>query len=84
MSNTIAEELIREGEARGEARGEAQGEVRGLRRALLKQLCVKFGDLSAEIDSRLQRLSITDLDRLLEQVLDANSLADLGLDGSAA
>jgi hypothetical protein len=80
MSNTIAEELIREGEARAEARAE----LRVRRETLLRLLRHKFPYMPVEVDSQVQGLSVADLDRLLERVLDVNSLADLGLDGSAA
>jgi hypothetical protein len=76
MSETIAEALIREGEERGKALAKCE--------TLLRQLRRKFVDVPFEVDTRVQRLPVSDLDRLLDRVLDANSLADLGLDGSTA
>jgi hypothetical protein len=80
MSNTIAEELIREGEARGRAQAMLQAKCETLLRLLRR----KFVDVPAEVASRVQGLSVADLDRLLDRILDATSLADLGLDGATA
>jgi len=74
----------REGKALGEALGEARGEARAKRGTLLLLLRHKFHDVPVEVDSRVQGLAVADLDRLLVRVLDANSLADLGLDGTTA
>jgi len=73
MSSTIAGALIREGEIRREARAK--------RETLLRQLRHKFRVVPIEVDIQIQKLSVADMDRLLEEVLDANSWADLGLDG---
>lgn len=76
------EEALERGLKQGREQGEAWGEARGLRRTLLKQLRVKFGDLPRSVPEQVQEIaSVEQLDALLERLLTANSLAELGLDG---
>jgi len=78
----IEREATERGWKRGWERGRKEGEARGKRETLLRQLRRKFVHVPVEVDSRVQGLSVAELDRLLERVLDANCLADLGLDGT--
>jgi hypothetical protein len=78
LETTWADQFI----AQGREQGEAWGEARGLRRTLLKQLQVKFGDLPRSVPEQVQGIaSVEQLDALLERLLTADSLAELGLDG---
>jgi hypothetical protein len=78
IKETWLERIEREAWERGQAEGQAQSK----RETLLRLLRHKFHDVPVEVDRRVQGLSVADLDRLLEGVLDANSLTDLGLDGA--
>ena len=79
----IAEER---GEARGEVRGEARGEVKGGASVLLKQLAKRHGPLADDVEQRVRRLALRDLEALAEAVLDFCSAEDLRawLDAHAA
>ena len=75
---TWADQLI----ARGRAEGSQQGMQQGMQQLLLRQLSQRFGPLSAETRRRVASIADTEtLARLGEQVIEAESLADLGLDG---
>jgi hypothetical protein len=63
-------------------RGLEQGKAWGKQDTLLRQLRVKFGDLPSSVPGQVQGMvSLEQLDGLLERLLTANSLAELGLDG---
>ncbi len=67
-------------EAKGRQKGLEQGSLRGIRSVVIRQLKHRFGPLPREIQQRLEALDDPqELDRLSEQLLDARSLADLGL-----
>ncbi|MDR1535623.1 MAG: Rpn family recombination-promoting nuclease/putative transposase [Planctomycetota bacterium] len=61
MTTSLAEELIRQGEARGEARGEAKGEARGEAKgeakAILMVLGARFGFVPADIREAVESRS---------------------------
>ena len=57
-----------------------QGRVRGLREAACKQLEKKFGPLGPDVPLQLDRLPIERIEQLLIEILDAESLDDLGLE----
>ncbi|MBM3236025.1 hypothetical protein FJZ31_06965 [Candidatus Poribacteria bacterium] len=58
-------------------------EKRALREALLMLLEEKFGDLPETATQQVQSTDTKkELDRLLRQLIHANSLAEMGLDGS--
>jgi uncharacterized protein YggL (DUF469 family) len=58
-------------------------ERRGLREALLSLLDEKFGSLPETVTQQVQSIdSEKELDRLLRQLIHANSLAEMGLDGA--
>lgn len=69
---STADKLIREGEARGEARGRFEGRAS----TLLKQLQLKFGQVSPAVTERVNNASIEELDRWAERILSATSTAD--------
>lgn len=61
---------------------ERKGELTSRREILIRQLRVKFGEMPETTVQRVQNiLTKEELDRLLEQILKANSLAEMGLDG---
>ncbi len=63
-----------------EERGIEKGELRAERRTLLRQLEQKFGNVPDEIRSRIEAITvIAELDRLLDTVLIANSLNEMGI-----
>ena len=70
---TIAEQLIEKGEKRGIEKG--------LRGAVLRQLQRRFGPLPAPVRERVEQAPPADLERWLDQVLTASTLAAV-LDGT--
>jgi hypothetical protein len=67
------------GIAIGEQRGIAIGTVRGKRDATLRVLRKKFGTLPKAVEARIQAMETeAELDALLDAVLTAQSLDDLG------
>jgi hypothetical protein len=59
---------------------EERGISKGKRDALLKQLRFKFGDVPEAVSAKVQVIDTeAELDTLLERVLQANTLADMGL-----
>jgi hypothetical protein len=72
MAKTIAETLREE--------GKKKGEISALRRTLLKQLRKRFGDLPEEIEQAVKVMSsVKQLDQLLEDVVSAHSLEEMGI-----
>lgn len=69
-------------EAKGREQGRAEGGLAATRRLIIRQLEHRFGLLPEPARNRLERLDDQrELDRLSEQLLDAGSLAELGLGG---
>lgn len=66
-------DLIRIGETRGEARGEA----RGLAKAVLLQLSVRHGAIPEEMERQIRSLSAEQAERLLQFVLQCDTLAEV-------
>jgi hypothetical protein len=78
MERTFVSLFEKEALKQGEARGRAWGK----QDTLLRLLHVKFGDLPGDVPEQVARItSVERLDALLERLLTANSLAELGLDG---
>lgn len=79
---TWAEELEEKGRKEGRKEGLEKGLLDGKRETLLRQLTAKFGTLSEAVTTRVEAIESTDeLDRYLERVLIAASLAEMHLDG---
>ncbi len=67
----------------GRREGRRAGVLKGKRNALARQLKRKFGPLPAETRSRVRALaSSKEVDRYLDRVLDADSLAAMGFEGA--
>ncbi|MBI4564967.1 MAG: DUF4351 domain-containing protein [Planctomycetes bacterium] len=67
-------------EEKGRIEGKIEGKIEGLRQALLRQLRSKFGPISREVEQRIEALTdISRLDTLLERVLTAASIDEMGL-----
>jgi len=67
------------GERRGEARGLQLGRLNAKRESLVKLLMKKFGLLPDAAIDKLESLTPEQLDDLLLALLDASSIAELGL-----
>jgi flagellar biosynthesis/type III secretory pathway protein FliH len=64
---------------KGIERGIEQGLARGKRETLLRQMRHKFGDLPEAVSARVEAVfDMNELDRLLDGVLEAESIAALG------
>ena len=76
---TIAEQMRNEGAAEGRAEGRAEGLAKGLLagriQVLAKQLVLKFGAIGAEHEALINAATDEDLDRYVERVLSAETLA---------
>lgn len=57
------------------AEGRAEGRAQGQAEALRKLLAIKFGELPPEIDAQIASATPDQLDRYLERLLAADSLA---------
>jgi hypothetical protein len=80
MARTLRQALLEEGLEQGIEKGIEQGKERGMREMLSRLLTRRFGPLPPVVIERLEQIRSTDeLARLAERVLQASSLADLGL-----
>ena len=62
---------------------ERQGALAAHREILIRLLRVKFGTVPETTVQRVESISSTDdLDQLLEKIIHASSLAEMGLDGT--
>jgi predicted transposase/invertase (TIGR01784 family) len=83
--SVIYQEIEAEAEARGEAKGEARGEARGLeegrqageRSLVLKLLTRRIGVVSSDLETAINRFSLSQLEALGEALLDFSSPDDL-------
>ena len=81
MQLTWAEKIEEKGREEGKKEGKKEGLLEGKRDALLQQLTTKFGPLPERTVSRVRAIeSLKQLDRHLDRVLVATSLADMGLE----
>jgi uncharacterized protein DUF4351 len=62
--------------ALGRTEGVAKGEALGRAAIVLRQLTLRFGALGSEIEARIQRASIAELETISERLLTARTLAD--------
>jgi predicted transposase YdaD len=70
-----------EGRATGQATGQAEGLAKGRAELVVRQLALRFGALSNEVQARILAASIADLDAIGERLLTARTLQDaLGAD----
>ena len=78
---STAEKLMSQGRAEGKAEGLAEGLAAGLTRGraetLLRLIARRFGTLPDGTTERVHAATIADLDRWIDRVLDAGSLADV-------
>lgn len=61
----------------GREEGEQRGREKGERNLILRQLNRRIGELSQEVRSQIETLSLEQLENLGEALLDFNSMADL-------
>ena len=66
-----------EGKAKGLAEGKAEGLAEGIAKALIRVLQTKFGSISSEIQSKIMKMDIEQLDSLLTKALDATSIDEI-------
>ena len=59
------------------SKDEAKGRVEGVRATLRKLLQVKFGDVSAPVDAKIEGASIENLNAWIARVLTTESADDL-------
>jgi predicted transposase YdaD len=71
--SVIYQEILQEGEQTGEKRGILIGE----QAVILRQLARRVGEVSPELQSQIQALSLYQLEALADALLDFSSLADL-------
>jgi len=80
MEMTWGEQIEARGEARGEAREIEKGRLEGMRAVVLGLLGRRLGPLAADTRERIQEITDGDeLSGLADRLLDARSVADLGL-----
>ena len=77
VTMTLAEKLRQEGEQRGLEKGLKQGHDQGQRALLLKLLKTRFDGLTIVEESRVQKASRDELEKMAERILTARTLADV-------
>ena len=70
------EEGRTEGKAEGRAEGRAEGKAEGRTDLICRLLVVRFGPLTAEVESRIRRASISELDAIGERLLTVPTLQE--------
>jgi predicted transposase/invertase (TIGR01784 family) len=75
--SVIYQEILQEGEQKGERLGEERGILKGEQTVILRQLARRIGEISPELQSQIQSLSLYQLEALADALLDFSSLADL-------
>ncbi len=81
MGQSMAEYLIKQGQAQGEARGEARGETRAKQAAVVKLLQLRFNEVPEHVANRITLIQdFSRLDGLFEDALNAESLSELNLE----
>ena len=74
------EALLAEGEREGRAKGEREGRAEGervARNAMRRLLRLRFGELDAAVESRIDAASLEDIERCLDRALLAKSVDDV-------
>jgi hypothetical protein len=77
---TWADKLREEGRKEGLERGREAGVIEGKRKALLRQLSAKFGAIPEGARARAEAMTESELDSVLDRILTATALSELGLD----
>jgi predicted transposase YdaD len=75
--SVIYQEILAEGEQIGEQRGEQRGREQGERSLILRLLTRRVGELPQEVRSRIEALSLEQLENLGDALLDFQAIADL-------
>jgi predicted transposase/invertase (TIGR01784 family) len=75
--SVIYQEILQEGEQKGERSGEERGILKGEQTVILRQLARRIGEVSPELQSQIQSLSLYQLEALADALLDFSTLADL-------
>ncbi|MBD6619368.1 DUF4351 domain-containing protein [Komarekiella sp. 'clone 1'] len=75
--SVIYQEILAEGEQRGEQRGRQEGRKAEGQLLILRQLTRRVGELPQEVRSRIETLSLEQLENLGEALLDFQAIADL-------
>jgi predicted transposase YdaD len=75
--SVIYQEIQQEGEERGILKGKLEGKLEGEQTVILRQLARRIGDVSPELQSQIQSLSLYQLEALADALLDFSTLADL-------
>ena len=78
-ADRLMEKGREEGREKGREEGREVGVLEGKRKTLSRLLTAKFGELSDETKARVEVMSSTDLDRVLDRVLTATTLDELEL-----
>jgi predicted transposase YdaD len=76
FQSDFARRYIALGREEGEASGRAEGEARGRAALVIRLLTARFGRIEPQVDDRLRRASIAELDAIGERLLTARSLQD--------
>jgi hypothetical protein len=76
----FARQYVAQGVAQGVEQGVAQGQWEGRAALIARQLAVRFGPLSSEVEGEVRGSSIAELDAMGERLLTARTLSEaLGL-----
>ena len=73
----LAQILREEGRQEGRQEGEIRGEIKGETQALTKLLKLKFGDLPAWVEAKIDQANKTQLDQWVERILFVDTLEQL-------
>lgn len=71
--SVIYQDILQEGEQKGRQEGRQEGELA----LILRQLTRRVGTISPEVEAKIRRLSLTQLDSLGEALLDFSQVSDL-------
>jgi predicted transposase YdaD len=77
LANSILEVSIAKGRTEGVAQGRIEGRVEGARAMLRKQMQLKFGSVSAQVDAKVEGASMEQLEMWIERVLTSQSADDI-------
>jgi hypothetical protein len=77
LANSVIEVSIAKGRTEGEAKGRVEGRVEGARAMLRKQMQLKFGSVSAQVDAKVEGASMEQLEMWIERVLTSESADDV-------